>query len=186
MRIRRTAASAHYCRRRRRLQCNRDNRIDAAATAPPDNYSCVPLHRSATISHKPRPPILIQIAAGFSPRLTRYKRHTPVSVRFLGRRVYRAATVVLASALRAGLSDWRVKQLTEWIGVPRRTLERWHAWWVHEFVDTRFWVIAHGQFMPPVEVAALPASLLARFDSSDLASQLTATLRFLAPLGEGR
>ena len=66
------------------------------------------------------------------------------------------------------------------------TLERWHAWWVHEFVDTRFWVIAHGQFMPPVEVAALPASLLARFDSSDLASQLTATLRFLAPLGEGR
>ena len=72
MRIRRTAASAHYCRRRRRLQCNRDNRIDAAATAPPDNYSCVPLHRSATISHKPRPPILIQIAAGFSPRLTRY------------------------------------------------------------------------------------------------------------------
>ena len=114
------------------------------------------------------------------------KRHTPVSVRFLGRRVYRAATVVLASALRAGLSDWRVKQLTEWIGVPRRTLERWHAWWVHEFVDTRFWAIAHGQFMPPVEVAALPASLLARFDSSDLASQLTATLRFLAPLGEGR
>ena len=114
------------------------------------------------------------------------KRHTPVSVRFLGRRVYRAATVVLASALRAGLGDWRVKQLTEWIGVPRRTLERWHAWWVHEFVDTRFWVIAHGQFMPPVEVAALPASLLARFDSSDLASQLTATLRFLAPLGEGR
>ena len=84
MRIRRTAASAHYCRRRRRLQCNRDNRIDAAATAPPDNYSCVPLHRSATISHKPRPPILIQIAAGFSPRLTRYTRdygiyHTGVS-----------------------------------------------------------------------------------------------------------
>jgi hypothetical protein len=93
--------------------------------------------------------------------------------------------VVLASALRAGLSDWRVKQLTEWIRVPRRTLERWHAWWVHEFVDTRFWVIAHGQFMPPLEAAALPASLLVRFDSSDLASQRIATLRFLAPLGEG-
>jgi hypothetical protein len=46
VRIRRTAASAL---RRRRLQCNRDNRIDAAATAPPDNYSCVPLDRSATI-----------------------------------------------------------------------------------------------------------------------------------------
>jgi hypothetical protein len=32
------------------------------------------------------------------------KRHTPVSVRFLGR-----ATVVLASAVRAGLTDWRVR-----------------------------------------------------------------------------
>jgi hypothetical protein len=35
--------------------------------------------------------------------------------------------------------------------VPRRVLERRHAWWVHEFVDTRFWAIAHGQFMPPVD-----------------------------------
>jgi hypothetical protein len=37
--------------------------------------------------------------------------HTPASLRFLGRRV-------LASALRAGLSDCRVKQLTEWIMFP--------------------------------------------------------------------
>jgi len=77
------------------------------------------------------------------------KRHTPTSVRFLGRRVYLAATVVLASAVRAGLTDWRVRQLSEWICVPKRTLERWRLWWLHEFVDTRFWVTACGQFMPP-------------------------------------
>jgi hypothetical protein len=114
------------------------------------------------------------------------KRHTPKSVRFLGRRVYLAATVVLASAVRSGLTGWRVSQLTEWLCVPRRTLERWRAWWLHEFVDTRFWVVARGQFMPPAAAAALPASLLERFEGPDLPSQLVAALYFLAPLGEGR
>jgi hypothetical protein len=33
------------------------------------------------------------------------KRHTPASVRFLGRRVYLAVTVVLASAVRTGLTE---------------------------------------------------------------------------------
>jgi hypothetical protein len=66
------------------------------------------------------------------------KRHTPASVRFLGRRVYVAATVVLAGAVRTGLSDRRVSRLTEWIRVPKRTLERWRTWWLLEFVDTRF------------------------------------------------
>jgi hypothetical protein len=114
------------------------------------------------------------------------KRHTPASVRFLGRRVYLAATVVLASAVRTGLTDWRVSQLREWIGVPRRTLERWRAWWLLEFVGTRFWVTARGQFMPPPAAATLPASLLECFKGPDLPSQLVAVLRFLAPLGEGR
>jgi hypothetical protein len=70
--------------------------------------------------------------------------------------------------------------MTEWIRVPRRTLERWHAWWVHEFVDTRFGAIARGHFMALLEAAALPASLLERFGFGDSASQLIATLRFLA------
>ena len=56
------------------------------------------------------------------------KRHNPASVRFLGRRIYVAAIVVLASALRSGLTDRRAGQLTEWLGVPRRTIERWRAW----------------------------------------------------------
>jgi hypothetical protein len=114
------------------------------------------------------------------------KRHTPTSVRFLGRRVYVAATVVLASALRAGLSERRVKQLTEWIAVPRRTLERWRAWWLQGFVDTPFFKTARGQFMPPLETAALPASLVRRFEGGDLPSRLVAVLRFLAPLSPGR
>ncbi len=114
------------------------------------------------------------------------KRHTPASVRFLGRRVYLAVTVVLASALRAGLSDRRVSQLGEWIDVPRRTLERWRAWWKQTFIDTAFWKTARGLFMPPLETARLPASLLERFCGADLSSRLVVVLRFLAPLGEGR
>jgi hypothetical protein len=113
------------------------------------------------------------------------KRHTPVSVRFLGRRIYLAAVVVLASALRSGLNDWRVGQLTEWIGVPKRTIERWRRWWLREFVSSPFWTNARARFMPPLEAAALPASLLQRFRGLDLSSQLTAALRLLAPLNEG-
>jgi len=41
------------------------------------------------------------------------KRHNPPSVRFLGSRVYVAATVVLASALRFGLTDARVARLSD-------------------------------------------------------------------------
>jgi hypothetical protein len=40
--------------------------------------------------------------------------------------------------------------------------------------------------MPPLEIAALPASLLRRFGGADLSSRLIAVLRFLAPLSQGR
>jgi len=108
-----------------------------------------------------------------------------VSVRFLARRVYWAAVVVLATALRSGLTDRRVQQLRRSIGVPKRTLKRWRTWWLKDFVDSPFWKNARAQFMPPVEAAALPASLLERFSGSDLAQQLVAALRFLAPLSKG-
>jgi hypothetical protein len=109
-------------------------------------------------------------------------RSTPFSVRFFGRRVYLAAVVVLASALRAGLSDRRVQQLTDEIKVPRRTLERWRAWWLYAFVKTPFWKAARAQFMPPLEPAALPVCLLERFTGPDPPSQLASALRFLSPL----
>jgi hypothetical protein len=113
------------------------------------------------------------------------KRHTPVSVRFLSRRVYLAAIVVLASALRVGLTDWRVAQLTERIGIPKRTIERWRTWWLQEFVDSSFWKNACARFVPPLAATVLPANLLERFGGPDLSSQLVAALRFLTPLGEG-
>jgi hypothetical protein len=93
------------------------------------------------------------------------KRHNPASDRFLSRRMYLAAIVVLASALHSGLTDQRIAQLTEWLGVPKRTIERWRAWWRQDFVDTTFWKTARATFVPPVAAAALPASVLYHFQT---------------------
>jgi len=112
------------------------------------------------------------------------KRHSPASVRFLGRRVYLAAIVVLASALRSGLTDRRANHLTEWLGVPRTTMERWRAWWLQDFVESSFWKVTRAQFMPVIAITALPSSLLERFRGRDLLSQLVALLRFLSPLNQ--
>lgn len=109
------------------------------------------------------------------------KRLTPPSVRFLGRRVYLAAVVVLASVLRQGPTPARVARLRELLGVRADTLARWHRWWRDVFVRTAFWKGARGRFGQPVADTDLPRDLLARF-SGDSLSQLIALLRFLSPL----
>ena len=114
------------------------------------------------------------------------KRHKPPSVRFLGSRVYVAATVVLAAALRFGLTDARVARLSEWLRVPERTIARWRRWWLKDFVESSFWKNARARFMPPVVDAALPVSLLGQFkEDPDFPSQLVALLHFLTGLSEG-
>jgi hypothetical protein len=109
------------------------------------------------------------------------KRRTPPSVRFLGRRVYLAAVVVLACVLRQGPTPWRVARLRELLGVSADTLARWHRWWREAFVRTAFWRAARGRFARPVDDADLPCALLARFPG-DTPGALVAMLRFLTPL----
>jgi hypothetical protein len=122
------------------------------------------------------------------------RRTTPVSVRFLGRRVYLSIVVTLAAALIAGLSGRRIATLTESLGVPRLTLHRWRQWWLNDFVQTPLWRGKRALFMPPVEECRLPACLLPCFSAADEAGRWVLLLRFLAPLtsatantpGEGR
>jgi hypothetical protein len=109
-----------------------------------------------------------------------------MSVRFLGRRVYLGAVVVLASAMRYGLTLKRVAQLTDWFGVPRQTLDRWRHWWHADFVDSGFWQETRDRFMPPLQLSTLPASLLYRFSGADLLERTLFALRFLAPLTSRR
>jgi len=112
------------------------------------------------------------------------KRHTPPSVRFLGRKVYLGATMVLVSAMRHGATPARMRKLREHLGVSRRTVERWRRWWRETFAESPFWRAGRATFMPPVDPALLPASLLERF-CGDCGARLLALLRFLGPITGG-
>jgi len=109
------------------------------------------------------------------------KRCTPVSVRFLGRKVYLGVVVLLACVLRQGPTPWRVARLREQLGVSADTLRRWHHWWRDAFVHTPFWKTARARFAPVVDEAGLPRNLVERF-SGDGFAPVVATLRFLSPL----
>jgi hypothetical protein len=109
------------------------------------------------------------------------KRLTPVSVRFLGRKVYLGVVVLLACVLRQGPTPWRVARLHEELGVSTDTLRRWHHWWRDAFLHTPFWKAARARFARPLAQDDLPLSLLQQFPG-DAFAQVVATLRFLTPL----
>ena len=109
------------------------------------------------------------------------QRATPASVRFLGRRVYLGAVVVLVTAMTHGVTPRRAAELRELLGVKRRTLERWRSWWCGVFVTSPFWRSMRERFMPPLAVGALPGSLLERF-GGEAATTVTRALQFLAPI----
>ena len=109
------------------------------------------------------------------------KRHTPPSVRFLGRKVYWGVVVVLMAAMRHGLKPARVELLREKLGIDRRTLERWRTWWLTAFVESRFWKEARARFMPVPSQKTLPWSLCEVFEIDRLDGLLT-LLRFLRPV----
>ncbi len=115
----------------------------------------------------------------FSCNLCR-KRTTPVSVRFLGRRVYLGLAVVLMSAGRTEATS-AVAKLSGITNVPALTIQRWRKWWAEEFPLKPLWQAACARFMPPVELGQLPASLLERFKGT--AEELMLRfLFFLSPL----
>jgi len=109
------------------------------------------------------------------------RRLTPVSVRFLGRRVYAGLVVVLVSAMVHGLNEERLRRLRESLGIARRTLARWRQWWLATFVRSGFWKAARARFLPRVCERTLPQSLGLRFEM-ERRDRFLDLLRFLAPL----
>ena len=89
------------------------------------------------------------------------KRMTPPSVRFLGRKVYLGAVVILISAMRQGPTPRRVRELSTLFGVDRATFARWQAFSRDYISQTPFWKLARGRVVPVVEIVVLPLSLLA-------------------------
>jgi len=112
------------------------------------------------------------------------KRETPGSLRFLGRKVYFGAMVVLISAMQSGLTPERMKRLKELVGVSRRTVLRWRDWWHTVFAMSPFWRAQRG-LAPSATTVDLPASLLKSFAGVTL-QQLLSLLRLLVPITTGR
>lgn len=109
------------------------------------------------------------------------KRHTPPSVRFLGRKVYWGVVVVLMAAMQHGIKPARVEVLRARLGIDGRTLERWRTWWLTTFVESRFWKEARARFMPVPCQKTLPWSLCETF-GIDRLDRLLKLLRFLRPM----
>ncbi len=112
------------------------------------------------------------------------KRTTPASLRFLGRHVYLATVVTLISALMLGTTPSRLARLSVVPGLDRRTLARWRAWWRPTFTDGAFAAVAKAAMATPIDITALPVSLLNRF-AGDVRERLIALLRFFGPLTGG-
>ena len=112
------------------------------------------------------------------------KRTTPPSVRFLGRKVYVGVVVVLVAAMVQGPSAPRVERLREALGIDRRTLLRWRAWWTETFGQSGFWKGEGGRFRQPIQVARLPLALVEVFAAEQRAGLLK-LMQFLSPITTG-
>ena len=108
------------------------------------------------------------------------KRKTPPSVRFLGRKVYVGVVVVLVSAMMHGVKPHRVERLRQQLGIDERTLKRWRAWWLENFVESGFWKGARGLFMPGLDGKVMPLSLVEAFGVNR--AGLLKLMEFLSPI----
>jgi hypothetical protein len=113
------------------------------------------------------------------------RRLTPPSLRFLGRRVYLGAVVVLVSTMVHGVTEKRARAMRELCGVSGRTLSRWRKWWQESFVGSELWTILRGRFVPPVDESVLPSSLVERIEGREASERALRALHLLLPLTAG-
>jgi hypothetical protein len=103
-------------------------------------------------------------------------------VRFLGRKVYLGAVVVLVAAMRQGPSPRRVRELSQLFGADRRTIGYWKTFWEKHFPQTPFWKAKRGRLTPGT-TEILPLSLLHAFlGRGDPCQGWADLLRFLSPI----
>jgi hypothetical protein len=153
-----------------------------------------PLHR-ADYARKPRGALQAAAAEAFTLRHSLCcgregcrARALPPSLRFLGRRVYVEAVVLLASVVaQLARVPCEARAAT---GVPARTLRRWGTWWRETFPRMPTWIALRATFAPPPpDETDLPKALLDRFaaDHDDragrpkLAAMCELAARCLAP-----
>lgn len=149
-----------------------------------------PLHRG-DYDRKPRGGLLAAAGEAFARRFSLCcanegcrKRAMPPSVRFLGRRVYLGAVVIVASivalALQAAGEAAAIRRRT---GVPARTARRWLSWWQGPFVQSEVLMLLKARLVG-LDLGALPASIVAGLDGST-SERVRRLLVLLAPLTTG-
>jgi hypothetical protein len=107
------------------------------------------------------------------------RRATPPSLRFLGRRVYLEAAVLVASAVGVALT--RAREVRRATGVPAMTVRRWLAWWSGPFVATEVFSELCARFVGGLPRHALPVAIVEKIEGSATA-RLELLARWLAPL----
>jgi len=127
-----------------------------------------PLHQS-NYRRKPRGAQVADAAEAFELRYSLCcgregcrRRTLPPSLRFLGRRVYVEAVVLVATVVSLLLGS--VKAASKVMVVPARTLKRWGAWWAESFPQSRAWHEIRSRLVPSPEQWLLPRSLYERLD----------------------
>jgi hypothetical protein len=145
------------------------------------------LHR-ADYPRKPRGALIAPEGEGYVTRFSLCcaregcrKRATPPSVRFLGRRVYLGAVVIVASMIAHTLT--KRAELCRVTGVPARTTRRWLGWWRGTFVLTEVFASVRARLIG-VAVDTLPVSIVQWLPGSP-PEKVSAMLALLAPLTTG-
>lgn len=164
--------------------------VDAAIAAKVAARACSrcggPLH-VGNYPRKPRGGLLA--VAGEALTLLRFslccgregcrRRTTPPSLRFLGRRVYLGAVVILASVV--ALLAATAAAAHRATGVPPQTVRRWSRWWRGELPETAVFVSLSARLVPAIARSRLPVSLLERLPGPAEA-RFVRLLALLAPL----
>jgi hypothetical protein len=103
----------------------------------------------------------------------------PPSVRFLGRRVYLGAVVILATAVAFAAAT--AAAVTRSTGVPARTTRRWLRWWRGPFTASAPFLELSARLVPAPERQRIPLSLLERLADEHPAA-VAKLLAWLAPI----
>jgi len=109
------------------------------------------------------------------------RRALPPSVRFLGRKVYVGAAIVIACVIAQVSATAATARRAS--GIAPRTVRRWSRWWRKGYAQSPHFAEARARLMPPVEVSELPGGLWARFatHAGDALVGLARLLGFVAP-----
>jgi len=110
------------------------------------------------------------------------QRLTPFSVRFLARRIYVGAAVVLVAAAMQGPSPARVKRLSQLLGMAPRTARRWLCWWQTSFASSDFFKSLRGLLRRSVSDGDLPGALLDALRQTGPGQAILALLKLLRPI----